>query len=246
MIQFYIEDIANLSQLPETESGHCVRVLRMTEGDVIVCVDGRGNRYRCRITFAHPKHCGIEILESQYVKPHWDAEITLCFAPTKHTDRIEWMAEKCTEMGIDRFIPVECTHSERRVFKTERLNKILISAMKQSLKTILPELNELTPIEKVLTDLRTADNKPFDGQKFICYCSDTVARKEFVAEYKPGQDVAILIGPEGDFSPQEVDTAINNGWIPVTLGESRLRTETAGMVAIANIHCINQLSKSKG
>lgn len=240
MIQFYIQDISQMTTLPEAESGHCVRVLRMKRGDEIYCVDGRGKRYLCRITESHAKHCGVEIVSCEELTPQWGVSITLCFAPTKNLDRVEWMAEKCTEMGINRFIPVECQYSERRVLKTDRLRKILVSAMKQSLKATLPELDELTSVEKVLTGLTGADGKPFSGQKFICYCADTVERYELAAEYITGSDVAILIGPEGDFSEREVQTALSNGWIPVSLGNSRLRAETAGMVAVADIHCLNQ------
>lgn len=229
-----------MTSLPEAESGHCVRVLRMKTGDEIVCVDGIGYRYRCRITEANPKHCGIEVIERKEAPTHWGVNITLCFAPTKHLDRMEWMSEKCTEMGIDRFIPVECRHSERRVLKTERLQKILVSAMKQSLKATLPTLDELTPVERIITGLTYQNGEPWQGRKFICYCADTIERHELSMEYKPGEDVAILIGPEGDFSPQEVELALKHGWTPVSLGHSRLRAETAAMVAVAYVHCINQ------
>ncbi|MCM1005751.1 MAG: 16S rRNA (uracil(1498)-N(3))-methyltransferase [Prevotella sp.] len=246
MIQFYLPEISmHMTELPETESGHCVRVLRMKCGDEIVCVDGKGTRYKCKIVDAHPKHCGIEVVESELDTTHWGCRITLCFAPTKNMDRVEWMAEKCTELGIDRFIPVECRFSERRVLKTDRLNKILISAMKQSLKSTLPMLDELTPVQNVLVNLTNDNGTPFTGKKFIAYCADTVERHEFVKEYAAGEDVAILIGPEGDFSPQEVQTAFDNGWIPVSLGASRLRAETAAVVAIADVHCINQLNQTK-
>lgn len=243
MIQFYLQDIEGLTELPEAESAHCVRVMRMKAGDAIVCVDGKGHRYRCCITDAHPKHCGIRVMSVEDAPPHWGVNITLCFAPTKNMDRIEWMAEKCTEMGIDRLIPVECKHSERRALKTERLNKILVSAMKQSLKATLPQLDELTPVECVLTGLTDATGRPWSGRKFICYCSDTVERHEFAAEYKIGEDVAIMIGPEGDFSEHEIKTALKHGWMPVSLGKSRLRTETAALTAVADVHCINQKGK---
>lgn len=236
MIQFYIPDISNATTLPEAESGHCVRVLRMSVGDEIVCVDGNGGRYQCRITEAHPKHCAVEILSKQDIAPHWGVNITLCFAPTKNMDRIEWMAEKCTEIGVDRLIPVKCAHSERKELKTERLNKILVSAMKQSLKATLPRLDELQPLNEVLTS-------DFKGEKFICYCAEDIPRKDFAKEYQPGKDVVVLIGPEGDFSPEEVRIALENGWQAVTLGESRLRTETAGTVAVAEIHTINRLNR---
>ena len=228
-----------MTTLPEAESGHCVRVLRMKTGDEIMCVDGLGHRYRCLITEANSKHCGIKLIEKEDVPTHWEVNITLCFAPTKHIDRMEWMTEKCTEMGIDRLIPVECCHSERRVLKTERLQKILVSAMKQSLKATLPKLDELTSVEKIITGLTYLDGQQWNGRKFICYCSDNIERHELSQEYKPGEDIAILIGPEGDFSPREVELAIQHGWMPVSLGQSRLRAETAAITAVAYAHCIN-------
>lgn len=245
MIQFYIENIAELTELPATESGHCVRVLRKGMGDEIYCVDGKGHRYRCRITVPDPKRCGIQVLEREEFPPHWGAEITLCFAPTKNMDRMEWMAEKCTEMGIDRFVPVDCRHSERHVLKNERLHKILVSAMKQSLKATLPSLEEMTPVKQVIADFDSIAGHPFEGEKYICYCSDEVERREFVREYTPGRDVAILIGPEGDFSAEEVRLAMEHGWVPVSLGKSRLRTETACLTAVCDVHCINQLNEQE-
>lgn len=242
MIQFYIQDISAVSVLPEVESGHCVRVLRMCQGDEIYCVDGKGHRYRCRITDAHPKHCCVEVIGKEDIPTHWGVNITLCFAPTKNMDRMEWMVEKCTEMGVDRFVPVDCRNSERHVFKTERIRKIIVSAMKQSLKATLPDINELTPLKTVLSNLTNSEGQPWQGGKYICYCSDEVERLEFVKEYSAGKDVAILIGPEGDFTEQEVAFAIQNGWKPVSLGKSRLRTETAAMTAVSNVHCINQIN----
>lgn len=235
MIQFYVPDIAESLTLPETESGHCVRVLRKGVGDCIYCVDGCGTRYTCVITEAHQKHVRVRIQEARQAGNHWPCEITLIFAPTKNMDRMEWMTEKCTEIGVNRLIPVRCSHSERKEIKTARLEKILVSAMKQSLKGVLPDLREMTPVEDVL-------KTGFDGQKFICYCSDEVERRLLMKEYIPGGNVMILIGPEGDFSPEEVRLAIDCGWIPVSLGESRLRTETAGVVAVSAIHTINQLT----
>lgn len=234
MIQFYVPEIQTVPVLPEVESGHCVRVLRHKQGDLITCIDGAGNRYTCEITDANSKRCAFRIVNRVEVPSHWGCRIALAFAPTKSLDRIEWMAEKCTEMGIDRLIPVRCTHSERKELKKARLEKILVSAMKQSLKATLPELDELTPLKEVLA-------APIEGQKFICYCADDVERHELVKEYIPGRDVTVLIGPEGDFSLEEVQLALQNGWIPVSLGRSRLRTETAGMFAIAAIHTLLQL-----
>ncbi len=233
MIQFYLPTIHESPVLPPTESGHCIRVLRMKEGDEIVCIDGRGGRYRCTILEAHPKHVSLQIESQELIERNWPCNITLAFAPTKNLDRIEWLAEKCTEMGIDTFIPVRCSRSERKELKTERIEKILISAMKQSLKTYLPALHEMTPLKDVLT-------APIAGQKFICYCGAEIERRELCKEYIPGSDATVLIGPEGDFSPEEIELALAHGWLPVALGSSRLRAETAGMYAVAAIHAINQ------
>jgi len=236
MHRFYCPDIADTLTLGEEDSKHCVRVLRMGEGDTIQVVDGNGVLYTCRITMAHPKRCAIEVLDKQHQPPHWGHQIVLGIAPTKNVDRIEWLVEKCVEMGVDRIIPLRCHNSERTVLKTERLRKIMVSAMKQSLKATLPRLDEMTPIEQVLAE-------PFDGTRCIAYCDEMLPRDErrtLVGAYHPRQDVVVLIGPEGDFSPEEVQMARAAGFLPVTLGESRLRTETAGMMAVAAIHAVDQ------
>lgn len=234
MHRFFAPDIEETLILPEVESQHAVRVLRLKEGDEVEVVDGKGTLFICRITLAHNKKCGVEIVERISKKPHWGSEVVLCVAPTKNLDRIEWLAEKCTEMGVDRLIPVRCRYSERKELKTERLQKILVSAMKQSLKATLPELDELTPVLDVI-------KMPFEGKKFICYCDDAVERKVFAQEYDPKENVLILVGPEGDFSREEVDAALANGFVAVTLGDSRLRTETAAVAACFACHTIKQL-----
>jgi 16S rRNA (uracil1498-N3)-methyltransferase len=206
----------------------------MAEGDTIEVVDGNGNLYTCRITMAHPKRCAIEVQDKQTQEPHWGHRIVLAIAPTKNLDRIEWLVEKCVEMGIDRIIPLRCHNSERTVLKTERLKKIMVSAMKQSLKATLPQLDEMTPIEQVI-------GQSGSGIRCIAYCDALLPREErlsLATAYKPGQDVTVLIGPEGDFSPEEVAMAREAGFVPVTLGESRLRTETAGLMAVAWIHAL--------
>ena len=221
--------------LGEEDSKHCVKVLRMGEGDTIEVVDGNGTLYTCRITMAHPKRCAVEVVESVNQPPHWGHRIVLGIAPTKNLDRIEWLVEKCVEMGVDRIIPLRCHNSERTVLKTERLKKIMVSAMKQSLKATLPQLDEMTPVDQVLA-------MPFDGVRCIAYCDEQLPRNErlsLAAAYRPGQDVVVLIGPEGDFSPDEVQMAREAGFAPVTLGESRLRTETAGMMAVAFVHSLD-------
>lgn len=234
MHRFIAPDIATTLTLPEEESRHCVRVLRLIEGDEIEVIDGSGTLYRCRIALAHAKHCGVEILSHEACPPHWGAKIIIAVAPTKNLDRIEWMAEKCTEMGIDRITPLLCRHSERKVLKTERLHKILVAAMKQSLKAQLPQLDELTPIGDII-------GEKCDSQRFIAYCDESLPRDErrsLAQVYDPSRDAVVMIGPEGDFDPVEVEAALKAGFVPVTLGDSRLRTETAAIMAAAIMHTI--------
>lgn len=235
MHRFYCPDIADTLTLGEEDSKHCVKVLRMGEGDTIEVVDGNGTLYTCRITMAHPKRCAVEVTERMQQPPHWGHRIVLGVAPTKNLDRIEWLVEKCVEMGVDRIIPLRCHNSERTVLKTERLKKIMVSAMKQSLKATLPLLDEMTPVAQLLAE-------PFEGTRCIAYCDEQLPRGQrltLTGVYRPGQDVMVLIGPEGDFSPKEVQAARDAGFMPVTLGESRLRTETAGMMAVAAIHTLD-------
>ena len=236
MIQFFSFVLKQTKCLPETESQHCVKVLRMKQGDRIVVTDGKGYRYQCTIVDPHHKHVYVNIDAEEEIACHWGCTIAVAVAPTKNMDRMEWFAEKATEAGIDRVVPLKCAHSERKELKTERLRKILVSAMNQSLKTTLPQLDEMTKFETLVK----AD---FDGQKFIGYCDDALPRKSFVKEYKPGSNVLILIGPEGDFSPQEVELAMNHGFVPVTFGDSRFRTESAALFGVNAVHAINQLTK---
>lgn len=233
MIIFYAPDIQTCPELPEEESGHIVRVLRHVEGDEIEVVDGMGTWYLCRITAAHPKHCGLEIISSR-PDQHWPYRVELAIGPTKNLDRMEWWLEKSVEMGLDRFIPLRCRFSERKEMKTERMRKIAISAMKQSLKATLPQIDEMTDIKRFLQE-------PFDGQKFIAHCMEDQPRQLLSHLVKKGNDVRVLIGPEGDFSPEEVNFAIQKGYQPVSLGEQRLRTETAALVSVHTVHMINEL-----
>lgn len=239
MHRFYCPDIAQTLTLGEEDSKHCVKVLRMVEGDTIEVVDGNGTIFTCRIAMAHPKRCAVEVLSQVCQPPHWGHRIVLGVAPTKNLDRLEWLVEKCVEMGVDRIIPLRCHNSERTVLKTERLRKIMVSAMKQSLKATLPQLDELTPVEKVFAE-------PFGGTRCIAYCDEMLPRGErrtLADVYQPGCDVLVLIGPEGDFSPEEVQAARAAGFEPVTLGESRLRTETAGMMAVAAVHTLDMVKR---
>ncbi len=235
---FYCPDIATTLTLSEEESHHCVKVLRLGAGDEIDVVDGNGMWHHARITMAHHKRCAVEIVHSEPRPPHWPARLVVAMAPTKNIDRTEWMLEKCTEMGVDRFIPLQCRNSERKEVKPERLRKILVSAMKQSLKATLPQLDDMTPVMRVIA-------QEWPGKKYIAYCDMMLPReqrKTLAREYDSTQDALILIGPEGDFSPEEVDAALAAGFIPVTLGESRLRTETAAVQAVASCHTIIQLN----
>ncbi|MBD5293779.1 MAG: 16S rRNA (uracil(1498)-N(3))-methyltransferase [Bacteroides sp.] len=234
MIQFYAPEIAVTPVLPEGESHHCVKVLRRQPGDPLEVIDGRGGVYSCRLLEAHPKHAQVEILSRREEPLPWNFEVTIGVAPTKHLDRMEWLMEKLTEVGINRLIPLRGDRSERKELKIERLEKIAVSAMKQSLKASMPRIDEMTPISRVITSTTAS-------QRFICYCSDEVERRLLSRELRPGSDVCILIGPEGDFSPAEVNLALENGFIPVSLGDSRLRTETAALFAASIVQIINQL-----
>lgn len=222
---FYAPDITlPLYTLPEEESGHCVRVLRLGVGDSLHIADGRGTLYRAVVEDAHPKRCTIRIVEEHHEWEKRPYGLTVAVAPTKNIDRIEWFVEKATECGIDRIVPILCDHSERKVIKGERLEKIAISAMKQSLKAYLPQIAPLTPLRQLLAE-------PFDGVKLIAHCEED-AERIFMGELiHSGENVLVLIGPEGDFSREEIDAARKAGFVEVTLGNSRLRTETAALAA---------------
>lgn len=234
MIQFYAPDIKETLQLPESDSGHCVRVLRMKVGDQISIVDGKGWTYQCAIAVAHPKHTSVEILDACHTNKVWQPRITVAIAPPKNVERMEWFVEKATEIGIDRIVPVRTARSERKELRHDRIEKIMISAMKQSLKTILPRLDEMTPLHQFL-------DEKHDGISIMGYCDKNFPRLDIVDVYKPGQNVNILIGPEGDFTPQEVAQAVEAGFVPATFGLSRLRTETAALFALNTIHIMNRL-----
>lgn len=207
----------------------------MGVGDEIYVTDGLGRRFRAVISEAHPKHVRAQIVDTFYIPTHWGCRISLAIAPTKNMDRMEWLLEKATEIGIDHIFILKCEHSERKVVKPERLEKILISAMKQSLKAVLPKLHDMISFKDFL-------QLDFPAQRFICYCADDVERHSLICEARPATDTVILIGPEGDFSPTEARLAIDKGYIPASLGDSRLRTETAALFALQAIHTINQLS----
>ena len=235
MIQFYAPNIIENPILPESDSQHCVRVLRMKEGDIIDIIDGKGYRYTCRIIDAHPKRAHVEIIYRISTPLTWKNNIIIAVAPTKHIDRMEWMVEKLTEIGVNQIIPLLCQHSERKEIKVERLEKIAISAMKQSLKATLPTIRPITSFKEVIQNLNTE-------QKYIAYCDTSIPRKLLSNEYVAHKDTIILIGPEGDFSIEEIQLALNNNYQPISLGDNRLRTETAAIVACDTCHIINQIN----
>lgn len=232
MIQFYAPDIASDPVLPETDSQHCVKVLRMREGDEVQVIDGKGGVYECRLVDAHPKHALLQVISRREQPLPWSQQITVAVAPTKMMDRMEWLVEKLTEVGFNRFVPLLCRYSERKDIKDERLRKIATSAMKQSLKAVLPDIQPMTPISTFIKECRAE-------QKFVAYCDTAIPRRLLTDLYRPGVDTAILIGPEGDFSQSEIQTAIDAGFQPVSLGDNRLRTETAALYACSAFHILD-------
>ena len=231
MIRFYAPDIKNTLELPEVESGHCIRVLRMHEGDEIHVTDGAGHAFVCEITGASPKHTSVRIIEENDEPLHWSPQITLAVAPTKNMDRMEWLVEKGVEIGVNKVVFLNCLHSVRRVVKRERVEKIMVSAMKQSLKSTLPQLVEMIDFDKFIAS-ETSECR------FMGYCDPKIERREFACTYDGMSDICILIGPEGDFTPDEVNMAIDAGFMPVTFGNTRLRTETAALYALCSAHTI--------
>lgn len=236
MIQFYAPDIAETLTLPESDSRHAVKVLRMAEGDELQAIDGRGNVYTCRLVDAHPKRAGVEIAECRCQPLPWSQQIVAAVAPTKHMDRMEWLVEKLTETGVNRIVPLLCDRSERREIKIERLEKIAVSAMKQSLKAVLPVIDPMTPLRQAVGGLLP------EARRYVGYCDDSVERRDFANVYEAGHDTVIFIGPEGDFSPSEVKMLLGGGVMPVTFGENRLRTETAALYGVTACHVLDSLA----
>ena len=237
---FYTPDVEQTCELTAEDSAHAVRVLRMREGDELTITDGKGHLMKAQIIVASQKHCRVDIKEKCDVPMPWCGEIHLAVAPTKNMDRMEWLAEKAAEIGLDTITFLNCRNSERRVVKTERIEKIVAAAMKQSHKAYIPQVVGMTDFEKFIT-------APFEGEKYIAHCyeaSDIAAEHDGTAketpllwrECKPDGKTVVLIGPEGDFSIEEVRKAIAAGYRPISLGNSRLRTETA---ALAAVHIMN-------
>ncbi len=231
---FYTPDITqNTYTLNEEESKHCVRVLRLTIGAVVNLVDGKGGFYTAEITSDNPKKVSLSVLniETEFHKRNHYLHIAV--APTKNIDRIEWFLEKATELGIDEITPIITDRSERRIVKEDRLNKVITSAVKQSIKAYHPKLNDAIAFETFLKE-------PFDGNRLIAHCIDGEEKQYLSKLVAPHQKYLILIGPEGDFTPDEVNLALNKGFKALTLGDNRLRTETAALSVCFEINYLNR------
>lgn len=227
---FYVPSAPNMTELPMEEAMHALRVLRLKSGDEMFLMDGEGNFYRAEVTIAATKRCMYEIKETLPQAKMWKGNIHVAIAPTKVMDRIEWFCEKATEIGVDEITFLNCKFSERKVMRTVRLDKIVVAAVKQSHKPWKPSLNAMVSFKDFVTT-------PRGGRKYIAHCYEEIERKDFftevyrLADIDGGEDVTVLIGPEGDFSIDEVRLAVENGYESVTLGASRLRTETAALYA---------------
>ena len=226
---FYLKGPKDEIILSAEESKHATKVLRKKEGDILNFTDGKGNLYKAEITIADTRKCRLTILSSEQKEKQHNYHLHIAIAPTKNMDRFEWFLEKATEIGIDEITPVICCRSERKIIKKERGSRILLSAMKQSLKYHLPKLNEAVSITNFL-------KKKFDGKKYIAHCEN--GEKKDLKKINKTEKTIILIGPEGDFSPKEIESALGNQFKAVNLAKNRLRTETAGIIAVHTINII--------
>ena len=225
---FYVPDAVSQKELPADEAMHAMRVLRLKEGNEIFLMDGQGSYFRAQITVAATHHCFYEIQEQLVQQPQWEGHLHLAIAPTKMMDRMEWMVEKATEVGVDEISFLNCAFSERKVVKVQRMDKIVVSAVKQSHKAWKPILNDMVVFKTFVTQPRV-------GRKYIAHCYEEIPRQNLFDELRKSsenKDVTVLVGPEGDFSIDEVRLAMDHGYQSVDLGKSRLRTETAGLSAV--------------
>ena len=235
---FYVPDAETQQELPSDEASHAVRVLRLKEGDELMLMDGKGCFYLAEVTVASNHHCLYRILEKQPQPPQWQGHIQLAIAPTKMMDRMEWMTEKATEVGFDELSFLDCQFSERRNLKLERIRKIVVAAVKQSHKAYMPAVNDMTPFKQFIAS-HTA------GHRYIAHCYQEVERVNLfdeLCQLQPSDDALVLIGPEGDFSIDEVRSAVSVGFVSVDLGKSRLRTETAGLSAVMMMQLAKQIT----
>lgn len=234
---FYSPDIEKNIFLDETESHHATRVLRLTSGDDIVVTDGKGIFFHCKIQQTGKKGCSVDIIRKELWTKPWNGNITIAISPTKNIDRMEWMTEKLVEIGIDNIVFMKTEHSERKNIRRDRIEKIAISAMKQSLKAVMPTIDTEKDIKGVLDCFNGFDNK------LIAHCDDFYEKINITKGInKIGSNTIILIGPEGDFSRKEIAQAMDYGFVSVSLGDCRLRTETAGLFAVSCVHSITMFS----
>lgn len=240
MYLFYASDIpapvvvGQTVTLDEEQSAHAVRVLRYAAGETIHIADGRGTLCEAIITNPHPKHCEVEIRRVEQQKKHHRCDVHIAVAPTKNIERMEWLAEKCTEIGVDTITPLLCHYSERKVIRTDRLAKIILSAAKQSLSAYLPQLSELTPFKDCVASAT-------EQRRYIAHSSPWLDKKDLCDELRKSDvesSVIVLVGAEGGFSDDEVRLAMEYGFVPVSLGEARLRTETAAIVACMMVNYV--------
>lgn len=234
---FYVPHAAQSTELPEEEARHALRVLRIKEGERIVLMDGEGHFHEAEVTMASGKHCYYSVLHTQAVDKGWYGHICLAIAPTKNMDRMEWLTEKATEVGFDQLTLLDTRFGERKKIRHDRLQGIVVAAAKQSRKPFLPVVQPLKPFADFL---QCVESK----KCYIAHCYEEVPRQDLMdclAETSPQDDVCIMVGPEGDFSIDEVRQAVARGAVSVSLGSARLRTETAGLMAVA----MAQLTKRK-
>ena len=234
---FYVPDVCPRKELPEDEALHAIRVLRFSAGDEMFLMDGRGVFYRATVSLISKKHCCYSIEETLPQEKGWNGQIHLAIAPTKMMERMEWLAEKATEIGFDELSFLNCKFSERRNIRADRVDKIVVAATKQSRKPWKPQVNDMQNFAGFI-------GKPRAGHKYIAHCYNEIERHDFlnlVQALPPDEAVTVLVGPEGDFSIDEVKLALAHGYESVSLGNSRLRTETAGLMSVA----MAQITKRK-
>jgi 16S rRNA (uracil1498-N3)-methyltransferase len=233
---FYIvEPISGFLTFSEQESRHCVKALRLKVGDELFLTDGKGNLYKGKMRDNNMKACQVEVLEQVTDYPRMPYHLHIGVAPTKNSDRLEWFIEKAVELGVTEITALACEHSEHTTVKSDRIQRLMIAALKQSLRIDLPTFTPSTPFADFIRE--NQDRYP---QKYIAYCGDLAENPPLLqALCQPRQDTLVLIGPEGDFSPQEVQLAVHHGYTPVSLGQFRLRTETAALLACAGVKIAN-------
>lgn len=234
---FYVPNATEHNELPTDEAIHAIRVLRLKIGDGIFLIDGKGNLYEAVVTLANSKHCLYKITQTLVQNKTWKGHIHLAIAPTKDISRIEWLVEKATEIGFDEISFLNCQFSERKNLRIDRIERIVISAMKQSRKAWKPIVNNMLSFEDFM-------QKEVTGQKFICHCYNEIERTDFFSNINNSglfEDITVLIGPEGDFSINEVHQALQQQYKSTTLGNSRLRTETAGLAAVLMANLANRI-----